>query len=84
MYFYRTHDGAECDVVLVKGIVPIACIEIKLNNAPVISKGFYTSVADLINPYQAGGVSKSVLWVKKKDVFSENEKKGLSLSRWNL
>lgn len=47
MYFYRTHDGAECDVVLVKGITPIACIEIKLTNAPVISKGFYTSVADL-------------------------------------
>lgn len=47
MYFYRTHDGAECDVVLVKGIIPIACIEIKLSNAPVISKGFYTSVEDL-------------------------------------
>jgi predicted AAA+ superfamily ATPase len=49
MYFYRTHDGAECDVVLVKGIAPLACIEIKLTNAPSISKGFYTSVADL-NP----------------------------------
>ena len=47
MYFYRTHDGAECDVVLVKGIIPVACIEIKLSNAPVISKGFYTSVEDL-------------------------------------
>jgi predicted AAA+ superfamily ATPase len=47
MYFYRTHDGAECDVVFVKGIVPIACIEIKLSNAPTVSKGFYTSIADL-------------------------------------
>ena len=47
MYFYRTHDGAECDVVLVKGIIPVACIEIKLSNAPVISKGFYTSLEDL-------------------------------------
>lgn len=47
MYFYRTHDGAECDVVLVKGIIPIACIEIKLTNAPSVSKGFYTSIGDL-------------------------------------
>ena len=49
MHFYRTHDGAECDVVLVKGIIPVACIEIKLSNAPSVSKGFYTSIADL-NP----------------------------------
>jgi predicted AAA+ superfamily ATPase len=49
IYFYRTHDGAECDVVLVKGITPVACIEIKLTNAPSVSKGFYTSIADL-NP----------------------------------
>lgn len=47
MYFYRTHDGAECDVVLVKSTQPLACIEIKLTNAPTISKGFYTSAADL-------------------------------------
>jgi predicted AAA+ superfamily ATPase len=47
MYFYRTHDGAECDVVLVRGVQPLACIEIKLTNAPSISKGFYTSAVDL-------------------------------------
>ena len=49
IYYYRTHDGAECDVVLVKGVKPVACIEIKLSNAPVISKGFYNCIADL-NP----------------------------------
>ena len=47
LYYYRTHDGAECDVVLVKGIKPVACIEIKLSNAPVISKGFMHCIADL-------------------------------------
>lgn len=46
-FFYRTHQGAEADLVLIKGITPIACIEIKLNNAPVISKGFYQSMEDL-------------------------------------
>lgn len=46
-FFYRTHHGAEADLVLVKGITPMAAIEIKLTNAPVISKGFYQSIEDL-------------------------------------
>jgi predicted AAA+ superfamily ATPase len=28
-YFYRTHDGAELDLVITKGDTPVACIEIK-------------------------------------------------------
>jgi len=40
MYYYRTHDGAECDLVLVKGVKPLACIEIKLNNAPMCQRAF--------------------------------------------
>jgi predicted AAA+ superfamily ATPase len=47
MFYYRTHIGAECDVVLVKGITPVACIEIKLSNAPMVSKGFYSCIEDL-------------------------------------
>lgn len=47
MYYYRTQAGAEYDIVLAKGIHPIACIEIKLNNAPVISKGNLQSISDL-------------------------------------
>ena len=49
LFFYRTQAGTECDLVIVSGIKPIACIEIKLTNAPTVSKGFYTSIADL-NP----------------------------------
>jgi predicted peroxiredoxin len=33
--------------VLVRGHIVKACVEIKLSNAPVVSKGFYQSVADL-------------------------------------
>jgi hypothetical protein len=47
LFYYRTQNGAEADIVLVKGITPIACIEIKYSNAPQISAGFYTSIADL-------------------------------------
>lgn len=50
-YYYRTHDGAEADLILVKGIKPIASIEIKLSNAPVISRGFFECTADLKTKY---------------------------------
>ncbi len=46
-YFYRTQDGAEMDIVLVKGINPFMSIEIKYASAPNLSKGFYESIADL-------------------------------------
>ena len=46
-YFYRTHHGAEADIILVKGNKPIATIEIKLNNSPTVSKGIYEVIDDL-------------------------------------
>jgi len=47
LYFYRTHNGAEADIVLVKGNQPIACIEIKLSTSPQVSRGFYEVIKDL-------------------------------------
>ncbi|MBN9386076.1 MAG: ATP-binding protein [Chitinophagaceae bacterium] len=52
LFYYRTQAGAECDLVLVKGITPLACIEIKLNNAPSISKGFFSCLEDLSPQYR--------------------------------
>ncbi|MES2559535.1 MAG: ATP-binding protein [Bacteroidota bacterium] len=46
-YFYRTHHGAECDLILVKGTKPVASIEIKLSNTPDVSRGFYECIDDL-------------------------------------
>ncbi len=46
-YFYRTHDGSEMDLVLVKGIKPLACIEIKNSASPSISRGLTESLAEL-------------------------------------
>ena len=47
VYYYRTQAGAECDLVLARGHVVKACIEIKLSHAPLLSKGFYQSIKDL-------------------------------------
>jgi hypothetical protein len=46
-YYYRTQDGAEVDLVLVKGIKPIACIEIKYSETPSLSRGLAESIKDL-------------------------------------
>jgi uncharacterized protein len=46
-YFYRTQDGTELDLVLVKGITPILGIEIKYSNAPKLSKGNKIAATDL-------------------------------------
>jgi predicted AAA+ superfamily ATPase len=46
-YYYRTHDGAEVDLILVKGIKPIASLEIKYSEKPSLSKGYTESIKDL-------------------------------------
>lgn len=46
-HFYRTQDGTEADLVLVKGGKPFAAIESKINNAPVLTAGTYNAIADL-------------------------------------
>ena len=48
-YFYRTQDGTEIDLVLVKGLKPVLAIEIKYTNAPKLSRGNNIAVSDLGN-----------------------------------
>ncbi|MCE2994700.1 MAG: ATP-binding protein [Flammeovirgaceae bacterium] len=62
-FFYRTHHGAEADLVLVKGIQPVAAIEIKLNNTPVVSKGFYQTLEDM-------GLRKGYVITPDSDAYS--------------
>ena len=46
-YFYRTHEGAECDLVLVKSGKPVAAIEIKYTSSPKINRGLTQSFKDI-------------------------------------
>jgi len=46
-YFYRTSDGTECDLVLVQGMQPISCIEIKLGNTVQLSRGLVNTIQTL-------------------------------------
>jgi predicted AAA+ superfamily ATPase len=63
-FFYRTHHGAEADLVLVRGVTPIAAIEIKLTNAPIVSRGFYQAIEDL-------SVDKGFLITPGSDTYSQ-------------
>lgn len=47
LYFYRTYSGAEIDLVLTKGLQPIASVEIKFSDEPSLTRGNTTSIQDL-------------------------------------
>ncbi|MBO9617824.1 MAG: ATP-binding protein [Niabella sp.] len=49
LFFYRTHNGAELDLLLVKKNKPHAAIEIKVNTSAQPSRGFYESI-DTLKP----------------------------------
>lgn len=75
-FYYRTHAGAECDLVLAKGTEVKAAIEIKYGKSPAISKGFYHSVEDLksknnfiITPFETDYLSKEGVRRVSLDVF---------------
>ena len=46
-YFYRTHEGAECDLVLVRGVSPVSGIEIKYTSSPKLSRGLNQAFQDI-------------------------------------
>ena len=50
LYYYRTTNGAEMDVVLLRGGQIVAAVEIKTTAAPKLTKGFYSAREDLGNP----------------------------------
>ena len=67
-YYYRTHNGAEVDLVLLAGNTPTACIEIKYSNAPDLSRGFFECIANLktTNNYVITPSSKT--WKTKDNI----------------
>jgi len=50
LYFYRTHNGAEVDLVFTNGLTVVATAEIKYSNSPHLSKGNFQAFADLDAP----------------------------------
>ena len=47
VFFYRTHNGAEVDLILARGGIALIAVEIKYTNAPKVSKGNYLAFEDV-------------------------------------
>ncbi len=47
LYFYRTHQGTEMDLVFTRGLNVIATAEIKYSNSPQLTKGNFQAIEDL-------------------------------------
>ena len=62
LYYYRTHNGTESDLVLVRGNKPLSCIEIKYTAAPKLSKGLQISIEDL-------GTNKNFIITPKSEIY---------------
>lgn len=50
IYFYRTQQGAEVDLVITSGLKVKACVEIKYTNTPQLTRGNYQAFDDLKAP----------------------------------
>ncbi|GAB2474482.1 ATP-binding protein [Algoriphagus taiwanensis] len=66
-YFYRTHQGAECDLLLVKNGVVKTAIEIKNTLSPKLSKGMQISMEDT-------GAESGVIICRISDSYPLSEK----------
>jgi predicted AAA+ superfamily ATPase len=50
LYFYRTHQGTEVDLVFTRGFTVIATADIKYSNSPKLTKGNFQAFTDLDAP----------------------------------
>jgi uncharacterized protein len=50
LYFYRTHHGAEVDLVFARGYSVVATAEVKYSNSPQLTKGNFHAFEDLKAP----------------------------------
>ncbi len=79
LYFYRTHAGAEVDLIFVKGLIPVSCVEIKYTSTPSVSKGMINCINDLktkknfiITPQSDDYPAKENIRVCNMEIFLED------------
>jgi len=51
LFYYRTQDGAEVDLVITKAAKPVVSLEIKFSDDPVLSRGNHIALTDLKAKY---------------------------------
>jgi predicted AAA+ superfamily ATPase len=76
-YFYRTHKGAEADLLAITENGEKICIEIKFSESAAISRGFYETIEDIKANRSYVVVLKGIKTPKKKGVILYNIKEAL-------
>ena len=81
-YFFRTHDGAECDLVLMQGQIAKYAIEIKYKSAPKLTRGNSLAFSEIQAEKSIVVVSEGETYFMREDIkviSLENFVKELSL-----
>lgn len=76
MYFYRTHQGAEADILIVKRNKPVVCADIKRTNAPMMSRGF----ANVIQDHQTE--QNFIIWPGEENFPVAENVQAMGLRNW--
>ena len=77
-FYYRTQDGAEIDLVLLRGGTVEAVVEVKHSKQPRLSKGFYLAADDLkvkrrfvVAPVEGWSKAKEGYWLVGPDSLAQ-------------
>ena len=68
-YFYRTHKGAESDLVLMTPDGKKICIEIKRSASGTVSRGFYETLTDLQPDHRFVIIPEGDAYPKEQDIW---------------
>lgn len=68
LYFYKTHNGAEIDLVIAHGNRALATVEIKFATTPSLSKGYYECISDIAAPKNYVITTGSIKWTMNENV----------------
>ncbi len=79
LFFYRTQDGTEADLVITRGGMPEILLEVKYSTVPKPGKGFYIAQTDLAAKRNVivSPVEKGLLLAGDVAVISYRELAGL-------
>lgn len=83
-YFYRTHAGAETDLILRTPKGDLCSIEIKYTNSPSLAKSFYDNIGDLKTKHNFVIVPEAASYPKREGVQVVNLREFLEVHLLNL
>lgn len=75
-YFFRTHDGAECDLVLMQGQIAKYAVEIKYKSGPKLTRGNTLAFSEI------NAENNIVIMSEGETYFIQEDTKAISLSNF--